>query len=70
MMTWVVVLIEHGAVDGDGVKVFTDKDAAIENFLEVADDIQLVESDTYNLDMAMLQAWSENYAVTIFEKEI
>lgn len=70
MKIWVVILTEHGAVDCDGVKVFTDKDAAIENFLEVADDIQLVESDSYNFDMAMLIAWSESYTVNIFEKEI
>ena len=70
MKVWVVVLTEHGAVDDDGVKVFTDKDAAIDNFLEVADDIQLVESDSYNLDMAMLIAWSESFSVTVFEKVI
>ena len=70
MKIWVVILTEHGAVDCDGVKVFTDKDAAIDNFLEVADDIQLVESDSYNLDMAMLIAWSESFSVTVFEKVI
>ena len=70
MTVWVVVMVDHGVVDGDGILVFDTEQAAVENFMEVADDIQLIESDTYEQDLASWSAWSKNYSVNIFEKVV
>lgn len=69
-IVWVVVLTDHGVVDDDGVQVFDSEQAAVENFMEVADDIRLMESDSYEQDLACWSAWSENYSVHIFEKAV
>lgn len=70
MTVWVVVLVDHGVVDADGVQVFDTEQAAVENFMEVADDIRLVESDTFEIDLASWSAWSKTYSVNIFEKVV
>lgn len=70
MTVWIVILVDHGAIDADGVQVFTTEQAAVENFMQVWDDIQMMESDTCKLDMASWCAWSENYSLLILEKEV
>lgn len=66
---WVVVLTDHGAIDADGIMVFADEAAARSNFEEVADDIQLIESDSFEpVDTSF--AYSKSYAVTVVQKEV
>ena len=66
---YVVILVERGVVDWDGVKVFLTEKAAMENLLEIATDMWKAEPDSFKWDAYALAASSEHFYATIFEKE-
>ena len=71
---YIVVLTEYGIVTTDEIRVFNDKGAALYNFHEIADDINLIESDTYvdmcDEDSNIYYIYSKHYSVIMTEKTI
>lgn len=70
MTVWVVIMVDHGVVDGCCVRVFDTEQGAVENYMEVADDIRELESVSFHQDLLEWSAWSEHYSVNIFEKVV